>query len=54
MIPIISYGTFKMKNYISSGFFIGYEFDEKNKNIKNNELFLEFPKNPDNFNGNNN
>ena len=54
MIPIISYGAFKMKNYINSGFFIGYEFEEMNNNIKNNELFLEFPKNQDNFNGNNN
>ena len=54
MIPIISYGTFKMKNNITSGFFIGYEFDGSSKNIKNNELFMEFPKNPDNFNGVNN
>jgi len=54
MIPIITYGIFKMNNYIISGFFIGYEFDKNNKNIKNNELFLEFPKNPDNFNGVNN
>jgi len=54
LFPIISYGAFKMKNNITSAFFIGYEFDGNNKNIKNNDLFLEFPKNPDNFNGVNN
>ena len=54
MLPIISYGTFKMKNNITSGYFIGYEFNGDNKNIKNNDLFLEFPKNLDNFNGENN
>ena len=54
MLPIISYGAFKMKNNITSGFFIGYEFDGNTKIIKNKDLFLEFPKNPNNFNGDNN
>ena len=51
MFPIISYGAFKMKIYFTTGFFIAYEFDE-NRKIFNNELFFRFPKELDNFNGN--
>ena len=54
MFPIITYGAFSMNVIINQSFFIAYEFDENNKNIKNNELFFMYPRDKDAFNQNNN
>ena len=53
MVPIILHGSFMINVFINQTFFVAYEFDE-NRNILNNELFFNFPRNKDSFNENDN
>ena len=54
MFPIIRYGDFSYNVVINQSFFIAYEFDKDNNNIKNNELFFMFPRKTSSFNNNTN
>ena len=54
MFPIITYGALQMNVYLNRTFFIAYEFDKNNRNVKNNELFFMLPRETNTFNENDN